>query len=175
MGRNSACLCLCPDSAQSMQAPGLGSPAPTLFDAIMELLDTPHPLDMLSEVTAYGPDGGISRYHNPANYTRALGGVLRTRKMAWRPLLPGSSLADAEAKQQSTPGLDGSPGMAASGLWFNPRTGTQKVRYFPEHSCVSADCAKRPVHLVVRIWKVHMELESQTLLYFLCFCMHWQS
>ena len=159
MGCKSACLCLCLASAQSMQAPGLGTPAPTLFDAIMELLDTPHPLDMLSEVTAYGPDGGISRYHNPANYTRALGGVLRTRKMAWRPLLPGSSLADAEAKQQSTPGLNGSPGMAASGLWFSPRTSTQKV-VLVEYSCVSADCAKWSVQFLVRIWKLHMELES---------------
>lgn len=111
----------------------LGPPAPTLFEAIMELLDHPHPLDMLSEVTAYGPDGNISRYHNPANYTKALGGVLRSRKLAWRPLLSGSgssgssSSGQSKQQQQGMQGLDGSPGMAASGLWFNPRTGTQKV------------------------------------------------
>ena len=110
-----------------MQAPVIGPPAATLFDAIMELLDFPHPLDMLSEVTAYGPDGAISRYHNPANYTRALGGVLRSRRSAWRPLLGGPSLVDALGKQQSPAGAGTSPGMAASGLWFNPRTGTQKV------------------------------------------------
>ena len=96
----------------------------------MELLDNPHPLDMLSEVTSYGPDGGISRYHNPDNYTKALGGVLRARKKAWRPLLSGRSLADAKGAQQSAPGLEGSLGMATSGLWFNPRTGTQKVHSF---------------------------------------------
>ena len=110
-----------------MQVPALGPPAPTLLDAIMELLDYPHPLDMLSEVTAYGPDGAISRYHNPANYTRALGGVLRSRRKAWRPLLAGPSLVDALGKQHSASGSGTSPGMAASGLWFNPRTGTQKV------------------------------------------------
>ena len=110
-----------------VQAPAIGAPAPTLFDAIMELLDFPHPLDTLSEVTAYGPDGAISRYHNPANYTRALGGVLRSRRKAWRPLLSGPSLVDALGKQQSASGVGASPGMAASGLWFNPRTGTQKV------------------------------------------------
>lgn len=110
-----------------MQAPAVGPPAPTLFDAIMELLDFPHPLDMLSEVTAYGPDGAISRYHNPANYTRALGGVLRSRRKAWRPLLGGPSLVDALGQQQGAASSGASPGMAASGLWFNPRTGTQKV------------------------------------------------
>ena len=105
-----------------------GPPAPTLFDAIMELLDHPHPLDTLSEVTAYGPDGAISRYHNPANYTRALGGVLRARKKAWRPLLAPSLAAEAPQKgTQGSLGIEGRLGMAASGLWFNPRTGTQKV------------------------------------------------
>lgn len=119
------------------QMSAVGLPAPTLFDAIMELLDNPHPLDMLSEVTAYGPDGGISRYHNPDNYTKALGGVLRARKIAWRPLLSGRSLADAKGAQQSAPGLEGSLGMATSGLWFNPRTGTQKVHSFPIYALLA--------------------------------------
>ena len=113
-----------------MQGPGarMGPPARTLFDAIMELLDHPHPLDTLSEVTAYGPDGAISRFHNPANYTRALGGVLRARKAAWRPLLAPSLAADAPREgTQDSLGSEGNLGMAASGLWFNPRTGTQKV------------------------------------------------
>ena len=113
-----------------MQVPAarLGPPPQTLFGAVMELLDHPHPLDTLSEVTAYGPDGAISRYHNPANYTRALGGVLRARKAAWRPLLAPSLAAEAPRRgARDSLGSEGSLGMAASGLWFNPRTGTQKV------------------------------------------------
>jgi hypothetical protein len=113
-----------------LQMPAVGLPAPTLFDAIMELLDNPHPLDMLSEVTAYGPDGAISRYHNPDNYTKALGGVLRARKNPWKPLLSGRPLADATGVQKTASVLEGTLGMATSGLWFNPRTGTQKVHSF---------------------------------------------
>ena len=31
----------------------------------------------------------VSRYHNPDNYTKALGGVLRSRERPWRPALAG--------------------------------------------------------------------------------------
>ncbi len=57
----------------------LGEPAASLTDAIMELLNNPHPLDTLSETAAYGPDGAISRYHNPDNYTRAVAAIMRAR------------------------------------------------------------------------------------------------
>ena len=138
----------------AVQAPALGPPAPTLFDATMELLDTPHPLDTLSEVGAYGPDGAISRFHNPDNYTRALGGVLRARVAGWGPLLaapggaggggssPHSSSRDQQ-QQQRRWGLGGAgaktdagtgsplgPAVAATGaLWFLPYKGTQKVTF----------------------------------------------
>lgn len=44
----------------------------TLGDAILAFMNSPHPLETLGEWRAYGPDGSISRFHNPANYTRAL-------------------------------------------------------------------------------------------------------
>lgn len=44
----------------------------TLSDAVLAFMNCPHPLQTLSEARAYGPVGSISRYHNPANYTRAL-------------------------------------------------------------------------------------------------------
>lgn len=67
--------------------PALGPPAPSLLDAVMELLDYPHPLETLRETASYGDEGTISRYHNPDNYTKALGTVLRARQRPWRALL----------------------------------------------------------------------------------------
>jgi hypothetical protein len=119
-----------------VQAPDLGPPAPTLFDAVMELLDCPHPLDTLSEVTAYGPDGAISRFHNPDNYTRALGGVLRSRARSWRPLLGDPKPSSGKGKKGKGGGSGGDAsdfqvGQGAAptgGLWFLPPKGTTKVR-----------------------------------------------
>lgn len=53
---------------------------PTLGAAVMAFMDNPHPLSILADPRAYGNDGAISRYHNPDNYTRALGAVLRARR-----------------------------------------------------------------------------------------------
>lgn len=44
----------------------------TLGDAILTFMNSPHPLQTLSEMRAYGHNGSISRYHNPASYTKAL-------------------------------------------------------------------------------------------------------
>jgi len=48
------------------------APPKTLRDAIITFMNFPHPLATLSEYGAYGPNGSISRYHNPDNYTKAL-------------------------------------------------------------------------------------------------------
>lgn len=48
-------------------------------EAFWELMNNPHPLDILGDAGAYGDNGTISRYHNPDNYTRALGRVLKSR------------------------------------------------------------------------------------------------
>lgn len=44
----------------------------TLGDAILTFMNSPHPLQTLGEVRAYGHNGSISRYHNPESYTKAL-------------------------------------------------------------------------------------------------------
>jgi hypothetical protein len=44
----------------------------TLGDAILTFMNTPHPLQTLGEMRAYGHNGSISRYHNPASYSKAL-------------------------------------------------------------------------------------------------------
>lgn len=48
-------------------------------EAYWELMNLPHPLEILGNPGAYGDFGSISRYHNPDNYTRALRGVLKSR------------------------------------------------------------------------------------------------
>jgi hypothetical protein len=44
----------------------------TLGDAILTFMNSPHPLQTLGEMRAYGHNGSISRYHNPQSYTTAL-------------------------------------------------------------------------------------------------------
>ena len=56
-----------------------GKPAASVREAVMDLMNYPHPLDTLGDPGAYGPDGAISRYHNPDHYCRAVGGVLRAK------------------------------------------------------------------------------------------------
>lgn len=64
----------------SLTIPGEeGRPAASLKEAVMDLMNYPHPLDTLSEPTAYGNHGAISRYHDPEHYCQAIGGVLRTK------------------------------------------------------------------------------------------------
>lgn len=63
-------------SANVIAAPGA---VQSSKEAVWHLMNNPHPLTTLSDPGAYGDAGSISRYHNPDNYTRALGGVLRSR------------------------------------------------------------------------------------------------
>lgn len=60
-------------------------PVTSAREAVWVLMNAPHPLDILADPGAYGDLGAISRYHNPDNYTKALGGVLRHRQ-SWRRL-----------------------------------------------------------------------------------------
>ncbi len=82
------------------------------------LMNRPHPLDILADPGAYGDAGAISRYHNPDNYTRALGGVLRARGAAWRRVTARASAywaADPRA-WLALMGLGGVPACPASRL-----------------------------------------------------------
>ncbi|PNH07557.1 hypothetical protein TSOC_005973, partial [Tetrabaena socialis] len=47
-----------------------------LQQSVLHFMNQPHPLATLSDYQAYGPNGCISRFHNPDNYTRALYGLL---------------------------------------------------------------------------------------------------
>jgi hypothetical protein len=60
------------------------SAATSSDEALWQLMNFPHPLDILADPGAYGEAGSISRYHNPDNYTRAIGGVLRARGVAYK-------------------------------------------------------------------------------------------
>jgi len=51
-------------------------PVRTHTDAVNALMDNPHPLDILADPGAYLSSGSISRYHNPDNYTAALGRLI---------------------------------------------------------------------------------------------------
>lgn len=82
-----------PKSASSQRGQGKNAPmgnAPlvaSIDEALWELMNLPHPLDILADPGAYGDAGSISRYHNPDNYTRALGAVLQSRGAPCRDLL----------------------------------------------------------------------------------------
>ncbi|KAL2653159.1 hypothetical protein R1flu_021287 [Riccia fluitans] len=41
-------------------------------------LNQPHPLEILSDPDSYGPEGSISKHHDPRNYARAVESVLRS-------------------------------------------------------------------------------------------------
>ncbi|GFR45559.1 hypothetical protein Agub_g6953 [Astrephomene gubernaculifera] len=48
----------------------------SMQSSMVQFMNQPHPLATLSEYGAYGPNGCISRFHNPDNYTRALAALL---------------------------------------------------------------------------------------------------
>ncbi|KAL4362906.1 hypothetical protein GQ457_04G030800 [Hibiscus cannabinus] len=54
------------------------------MQALKAFLNCPHPLDTLSDLTAYGSDGTILRDHDSSNYLKAVNGVLRLQKTVVR-------------------------------------------------------------------------------------------
>ncbi|KAA8516163.1 hypothetical protein F0562_019342 [Nyssa sinensis] len=54
--------------------------------ALRAFLNTPHPLETLSDPTAYGSDGTILRDHDSSNYLKAVNGVIRqqTEMGVWK-------------------------------------------------------------------------------------------
>lgn len=114
-------------SSGAAEPAALGPPAPTLLDAVMELLDHPHPLETLREPASYGDEGAISRYHNPDNYTKALGTVVRERQRPWRGLLERGDRAAAQLAQAPL-AQAGAASAAAAPAWLLPwRAGPVKV------------------------------------------------
>ena len=65
--------------------------ASTPSEALAALMDFPHPLEILADPRSYGPDGAISRYHDPENYCIVLGGIIGARTRDWRASLAQQS------------------------------------------------------------------------------------
>lgn len=47
-------------------------------------LNQPHPLEIISDPGAYGPEGTIAKHHDPRNYSTAINSVLRQEMRRWR-------------------------------------------------------------------------------------------
>lgn len=62
-----------PAPARPLVATARGRVPSSAHEAVMELMDCPHPLEMLADPNAYLSSGSISRYHNPDNYTLVSG------------------------------------------------------------------------------------------------------
>jgi hypothetical protein len=76
------------DAAHTARGGGGGGAAlavrpTTLRQAVQAFMDFPHPLTTLTEYGSYGPNGAISRYHNPRNYT-----LVRHSVATFIPVLP---------------------------------------------------------------------------------------
>ncbi len=67
-GSMQAALC---SSQQRAEESRLGKLADLQKD-VLQFMNHPHPLATLSDYQAYGPNGCISRFHNPDNYTQVL-------------------------------------------------------------------------------------------------------
>ncbi|XP_020584664.1 uncharacterized protein LOC110027531 [Phalaenopsis equestris] len=81
--------------------------------ALRRFLNTPHPLETLSHLKAYGSDGTILRDHDSGNYLVALNGLLRrrtrvrSRRRRWSQWCPPESLpVHAWVKHESQVGKE---------------------------------------------------------------------
>lgn len=64
------------ESPQWKRVGPVGDCVKSCKEAVLSLMDNPHPLEILADAGAYGEFGTISRYHNPMHYKNALGSVL---------------------------------------------------------------------------------------------------
>lgn len=72
-----------PDAAPAAANAAVPAVLPSLRAALLAFMDYPHPLQYLSTLSSYGTEGAISRYHNPANYTRGLARLLEPLTSQW--------------------------------------------------------------------------------------------
>eukprot|EP00803_Ostreobium_quekettii_P009665 evm.model.scf_784EXC.4 EVM.evm.TU.scf_784EXC.4 scf_784EXC:48965-56206(+) len=76
-------------------------------EAVMSIMDSPHPLEILADPRSYGASGKISRYHNPDSYTKALKSVAMSRSPGEVARLVKAVLADRMAAGGKAPGPRG--------------------------------------------------------------------
>ena len=73
------------------------------------VLNTPHPLTVLSDPRAYGNQGSISRHHNPFNYLRALGKTRRVWEGGSQPWQNDFAEALMGVSSRERPGCGSAP------------------------------------------------------------------
>ena len=73
------------------------------------VLNTPHPLTVLSDPRAYGNQGSISRHHNPFNYLRALGKTRRVWEGGSQPWQNDFAEALKSVSSRERPGCGSAP------------------------------------------------------------------
>ena len=73
------------------------------------VLNTPHPLTVLSDPRAYGNQGSISRHHNPFNYLRALGKTRRVWEGGSQPWQNDFAEALKGVSSRERPGCGSAP------------------------------------------------------------------
>ena len=81
--------------------------------ALTALLNSPHPLDILADVAAYGPQGTVSQFHNPWGYARALAAEQR-RRQQWRKAAAGAGAGAWRAASDATARLAAAAGSASA-------------------------------------------------------------
>ncbi|KAK9818157.1 hypothetical protein WJX72_007963 [[Myrmecia] bisecta] len=135
-------------AARKWPPPAVGRPAASLMEAVNQLMDYPHPLEMLGDAGAYGDEGSISRYHNPDNYTRALGGVLRNRTRPWRALLSEQAAkAGASAQSWYLPEAEGTAKVTVAGNRRKSRAEAfQESKHQMPAYAPAASAWRRPMH-----------------------------
>jgi len=88
--------------------------AVNLHDALLQFMNHPHPLQSLSAYESYGPNGAVSRFHNPNNYTIGLRRVAKlsaaARKAARAGATDGSWSSDDGDAPQPPPRAHGRVG-----------------------------------------------------------------
>jgi ankyrin repeat protein len=83
--------------------------------ALTALLNSPHPLDILADVAAYGPQGTVSQFHNPWGYARALAAEQR-RRQQWRKTAAAGAGAGWRLATETTSRLAAVAGSATAKL-----------------------------------------------------------
>jgi hypothetical protein len=83
--------------------------------ALSALLNSPHPLDILADVAAYGPQGTVSQFHNPWGYARALAAEQR-RRQQWRAAATGGAKTTLRVAAEATSRLASAAGSVGARL-----------------------------------------------------------
>ncbi|GAX75416.1 hypothetical protein CEUSTIGMA_g2860.t1 [Chlamydomonas eustigma] len=123
-----------PSSSSSSSAPRgrVGSTAHgrvpgSVFEAVMEIMDCPHPLEILADPSAYLDRGSISRYHNPDNYTMALGRIIHLERLTEGSRVGANRSSAAALKMDSVLGKRKEAESANRNQWEGSEGGEESI------------------------------------------------